>query len=69
MKFQLRNLGNSIFEVYDTATGQPHYRGPMDQAARELSRLNVAAMPVATVSRRKAERLRQLEEKRQAGMR
>jgi hypothetical protein len=67
MRYQIHRIDTFTFAVIDTTTGNTHFRGPMQAAANECSRLNVAAMTVTT-SPRKAARLRQIAERKEAGV-
>jgi hypothetical protein len=66
MKFTLTRTGNT-WNVIDAATGETVFTGTMMEANRECARRNVAAMTVTT-SPRKAARLRQIAERKEAGV-
>lgn len=67
MNYTIHRIDTFTFEVRNQA-GNVEFRGPMQAAANECSRLNAAAMTVTT-SERKSRRLQHLEQKRQAGQR
>ena len=67
LRYTLWHTGQT-YEVIDTTTGAVVFTGDHFAAARERGRLELAARPQAQTSSRKAKRLAEIAEKRQAGV-
>lgn len=63
----LRNNTNATFTVLDGTT--PVFTGPLAEAMQVYSRMTLASRPAPVVTERKARRLAELDEKKQAGVR
>lgn len=66
MQFQMRSTGTyGTMEVFDSVTGNVHYRGPGLVAAAELAKLNLAER--VSVARTAAEKARDRQEAKERG--